>query len=108
MSELIRRVRAFFTGKEPPVFVAALLIVLGVWAFVFLLDEVREGGTMNFDSRILRALRRPDDPSKLIGPKWVQSVVRDVTALGGVVVLFMVVGSVAGLRVLIKRSHRLW
>jgi len=108
MSELIRRVRAFFMGKEPLVFVAALVVLLGVWAFIFLLDEVREGGTMNFDSRILRALRRADDPSKLIGPKWVESVVRDVTALGGVVVLFMVVGSVAGFLVLIKRYHMMW
>ena len=108
MSELIRRVRALFTGKEPLVFVAALVVLLGVWAFIFLLDEVREGGTMNFDSRVLRALRRADDPSKLIGPKWVESVVRDATALGGVVVLFMVVGSVAGFLVLIKRYHMMW
>lgn len=108
MSPLIRRVRAFFVGKEPLVFVAALLVVLGVWAFVFLLDEVREGGTMNFDNRILRALRQPGDASKLIGPAWVESVVRDVTALGGVVVLMLVVGSVAGFLLLVRRYHMMW
>jgi len=108
MSPLIRRVRAFFVGKEPLVFVAALLVVLGVWAFVFLLDEVREGETTSFDSRILRALRQPGDASRLIGPAWVESVVRDVTALGGVVVLILVVGSVAGFLLLVRRYHMMW
>jgi undecaprenyl-diphosphatase len=108
MSPLIAKVRAFFIGKEPLVFVAALMVVLGILAFVFLLDEVREGGTVNFDNRVLRALRRADDPSKLVGPRWVESVVRDVTALGGVVVLFMVVGSVAGFLLLIRRYHMMW
>src|SRR5258706_804982 len=108
MLALIRRARAFFIGKEPLVFVAALMVVLGIWAFVFLLDEVREGGTKNFDNRVLRALRKPDDPSKLVGPRWVESVVRDVTALGGVVVLLMVVASVAGFLLLIRRYHMMW
>src|SRR5438445_7652193 len=108
MPPLLAKFRAFFIGKEPLVFVAALLIVLGILAFVFLLDEVREGGTNNFDNRVLRALRRADDPSKLVGPRWVESVVRDVTALGGVVVLFMVVGSVAGFLLLIRRYHMMW
>jgi undecaprenyl-diphosphatase len=108
MSDLIRRVRAFVIGKEPLVFVAALFIVLGILAFVLLLDEVREGGTMNFDKRVLRSLRQPDDPGKLIGPEWVQSMVRDVTALGGVIVLLMVVGSVAGFLLLVRRYHMMW
>jgi len=75
---------------------------------VFLLDEVREGGTTSFDSRILRALRQPGDASRLIGPAWVESVVRDVTALGGVVVLILVVGSVAGFLLLVRRYHMMW
>ncbi|MDB5323686.1 MAG: phosphoesterase [Phycisphaerales bacterium] len=108
MPQLLRKIRAFFIGKEPLVFVAALLVVLGILAFVFLLDEVREGGTKNFDNRVLRALRKPDDPSKLIGPHGMESVVRDITALGGVVVLLLVVGSVAGFLLLIRRYHMMW
>jgi undecaprenyl-diphosphatase len=108
MPPLFTKLRAFFIGKEPLVFVAALLVVLGILAFVFLLDEVREGGTTNFDNRVLRALRKPDDPSKLIGPHGMESVVRDITALGGVVVLLLVVGSVAGFLLLIRRYHMMW
>lgn len=99
------KLRAFFLGKEPLVFVAALIIVLGIWGFAALLGEVREGETMNFDSHILKAFRRPEDPSRLIGPKWLESVVRDVTSLGGVVVLAMVVLTVAIFLLLIKRYH---
>lgn len=108
MVALSRRVRAFFVGKEPLVFVAALLAVLGILGFVLLLDEVREGGTMNFDTRILRSLRQANDPRKLVGPEWVQSMVRDITALGGVVVLAMVVISVAGFLLLVRRYHMMW
>jgi undecaprenyl-diphosphatase len=97
--------RTFFRGREPLVFLAALLILLGIWAFAVLFRDVRGGSTADFDAHILRALRRPDDPSKLIGPPWIQSVVRDVTALGGVVVLALVVGAVAGFLLLIRRYH---
>jgi len=90
------------------VFVAALVVVLGICGFIAILDEVREGGTMNFDNRVLRSLRKADDPSKIIGPYWVGSVARDITALGGVVVLLMVVGSVAGFLLLVRRYHMMW
>ncbi len=108
MSPPIAKLRAFFIGKEPLVFVAALVIVLCVLGFAFLLGEVREGGTTNFDDKILRAFRRTDDPSKLIGPKWTESVVRDITSLGGVVVLLLVVVTVAVFLVLVKRYHMMW
>lgn len=100
--------RTFFTNREPLVFVAALIVVLGIWGFAALLGEVREGETANFDSRILHAFRRADDPAKLIGPKWVESIVRDATSLGGVLVLFLVVITVAIFLVLIKRYHMMW
>jgi undecaprenyl-diphosphatase len=108
MAPLLVKLRAFFVGKEPLVFVAALLVVLGVVVFIALLDEVREGDSMNFDNRVLRALRKPDDPAKLIGPWWVRSVVRDVTALGSGVVLLMVVGAVLGFLIMIRRYHMMW
>jgi undecaprenyl-diphosphatase len=108
MARLFERLRAFFVGKEPLVFVAALLVVLGVVAFIALLDEVREGDSMNFDNRVLRSLRKPDDPAKLVGPWWVHSVVRDVTALGSGVVLLMVVGAVLGFLIMIRRYHMMW
>jgi undecaprenyl-diphosphatase len=88
--------------------VAALVIVAGVWGFVKLSGEVREGETAAFDARILRAFRQPQDPNLLIGPKWVQTVVRDVTSLGGVVVLVLAVSAVCGFLLLTRRYHMMW
>jgi len=103
MPTLFEKLRGYFDGKELLVYFVALLIVLGIWAFGMLYSEVREGETRKFDERILRALRRPDDPSKLIGPRGMETIVRDLTALGGVVVLTLVVGSVVGFLIMVRR-----
>lgn len=108
MLAVIRKVQRFFVGREPLVFVVALLILAGVWGFVKLSGEVREGDTAAFDARVLRAFRQSRDPNLLVGPPWVQSVVRDVTALGGAVVLALVVGSVCGFLLLTRRHHMMW
>jgi undecaprenyl-diphosphatase len=108
MAPIVAKVRALLTGKEPLVLVAVLLVVAAVWALVKLTGEVREGETVQFDTRVTKALRRPDDPSKLRGPKWVESAVRDVTALGGVVVLTMVTVGVVLFLIMIRRYHMMW
>ena len=62
-----------------------------------------EGRTKHIDERIVRALRRPDDPSTPIGPSWMPEVGRDVTALGGVTVIVLVTGAVAGFLLLDRK-----
>jgi len=64
--------------------------------FIFLAGEVAEGDTLAFDTRILRALRNPADPSKPIGPDWIESLLFDLTALGSSVILGLVVAMVVG------------
>lgn len=108
MQIVVRKVRAFFTGKEPLVLVAALVVVAGLWGLVALTDEVREGDTERFDVAVLKFFRNPADVAHLRGPAWVESAVRDVTALGGVVVLTLVTLAVVGFLVLIKRYHMMW
>jgi undecaprenyl-diphosphatase len=72
-------------------------------AFITLAGEVMEGDTQAFDTKILRALRSPDDPSKPIGPKWLEGSFIDLTALGGPTVLTLVVLAVAGFLLLQAR-----
>jgi undecaprenyl-diphosphatase len=80
--------------------IAWLLVGLGacvlLFTFVLLAGEVMEGSTQALDVRILRALRTADDPSKPIGPAWVEFAFLDVTALGGSTVLWFVVCAVVG------------
>ena len=67
--------------------VSLVLVALSIWGFVELADEVIEGDTTAYDERIVLAMRNPDDLSDPIGPVWFEEMVRDVTALGGTIVL---------------------
>jgi undecaprenyl-diphosphatase len=79
---------------------AACVLLL---VFTILAGEVFEGDTQAFDTRILEALRNPADPARPIGPRWIESSLLDVTALGGPTVLAMVVLAVVGFLLLQTR-----
>ncbi|HYC33235.1 MAG TPA: phosphatase PAP2 family protein [Gemmatimonadales bacterium] len=68
-----------------------------LWGFAELADEVVEGDTEGFDRRLLLALRTKGDLADPIGPRWLEEVGRDFTALGGVGVLVILTGGLAGL-----------
>jgi undecaprenyl-diphosphatase len=91
-----RQVVEWLGGHELAVIVGLLVIVAGTWGFVALAGEVLEGDTQRLDERIIRALRRPDDPATPIGPAWMEEVARDITALGGVPLIVLIAGSAIG------------
>ncbi|MFC3615889.1 phosphatase PAP2 family protein [Lutimaribacter marinistellae] len=71
-------------------------VVLAVWAFAELSDEVLEGATRRLDRDLLLLLRTPGDLSDPIGPHYREEIGRDLTALGGVVVLTLMILGTAG------------
>lgn len=75
--------------------VALGVIALGVLLFGVIADETFEGETRGFDESILLALREPGDPANPIGPVWFEHAVADITALGGYVILTLLVVGVA-------------
>jgi undecaprenyl-diphosphatase len=89
-----------FTGRfglhELGTLVALLIIVAGIWGFVWLADEVREKSTQTVDERVLIALRKKGNLNEPIGPKWLADVGRDITAMGGVAILTMMTLAVCG------------
>jgi undecaprenyl-diphosphatase len=86
-------------------------LVVGIGAcallllFLFLAGDVAEGDTLAFDTKILRALRNADDPSRPIGPAWIEPALLDLTALGGATVLGLVVAVVVGFLLLQGRRR---
>ena len=84
------------------VLVPLAVVLLLVWAFGELADEVIEGSTRAVDEWILLGLRT-EDPSDPVGPRWFEEMARDVTALGGTAVLGLFVAIVAGYLVLSGR-----
>jgi undecaprenyl-diphosphatase len=83
---------------------AVLLLCAAAFVFLRVADEMRDGETQRVDAWVLRSLRTPGDPAVPIGPAWLPSATRNLTALGSVPVLLLIVLAVAGFLAL----ARLW
>jgi undecaprenyl-diphosphatase len=90
---------------ERGVLVGVALVALGLWGFLAIADEMTEGETHAFDERVLLALRTPGNPDDPIGPRVVEEVMRDVTALGGTFWLTFLTLAVTGYLVLDGKRH---
>lgn len=89
--------------REVGLLAALLVLALAVNSFLEIADDVGEGDTHTIDRGILMSLRAADDPSLPLGPHWLTTAAMDVTALGSVTVLSMLVLFVAGLFVSLRR-----
>ncbi len=93
----IRRVRpAAATPRELLFLLGLLAVAAALFGFVELAGEVMEGETTGFDRAVLLALRNPADLSDPIGPRWLEEVARDITALGSTAVLTLVTLAATG------------
>lgn len=73
------------------------------WFLAELTDEVTEGGTRELDRAVLLALRSQGDLGDPLGPAWLEVVMRDLTALGGIGVLTLVTVAALGYALLQRR-----
>jgi len=96
---------AWLGDREPVVLLGTLLVIAGTWAFIAIADNVAEGDTQSFDDWAVRALRRPDELARPIGPRWLAEMGRDATALGGVGWLVSFTLAVAGYLWLDGKRH---
>jgi undecaprenyl-diphosphatase len=83
----------------------AVALVAVAFVLMVLVANVLGGDTQQFDERVLRALRRTDDPAIPIGPSWLELSAFDITALGGPTVLGLAVAAVIGY-LLLYRLYR--
>lgn len=90
------RLRAWLAQRDLVLLTGAFLVVILMWAFIEVTDEVFEGETQDVDDRILIALREPGNLADPIGPPSLEEMARDFTAVGGVVVLTTITLSVLG------------
>ena len=96
---LVRRIIGRVTPRdrdELRLLLGALALVAVALGLLALVGNVIEGATQDFDERILRALRKADNPSQPLGPPWMKFVALDITALGGSTVLGLTVLAVVG------------
>lgn len=77
--------------KRRSLYVLVALTGLLVWGFASVADEVTEGETAAFDKAVTAFFREPGHLEDPWGPIWLEEAVRDVTALGSVTILALVV-----------------
>lgn len=83
-------------------------ISAGIWSFVEIGSEVLKGDAQAIDTAILLAMRSPANSREPLGPPWFQEAARDVTALGGIVILSLVTFITAGFLAMEKKSRMAW
>lgn len=100
-----------FEMERVPIWPIALLSAIGAGLFVFLAlaDEVREGERLVFDEAILLFFRNPENLSIPIGPEWLKETALEITALGGYpAITLLTVGVVGFLAISGRRGSALY
>ncbi|HEX8569374.1 MAG TPA: phosphatase PAP2 family protein [Caulobacteraceae bacterium] len=90
--------------REAGATAALLVLALCAWTFLGVADEVREGETAAFDRRLLLSLRTGDG-NEPVGPHWLEIAAADLTALGSIAVLALLVLMVSGLFAALRRRR---
>ena len=99
------RIRDWFDwvgGYSLMALLAVLVIVIGTWGFIELTEEVTEGDTHRVDNAVMNYVGTHR------GPKWLEEVGRDMTALGGIAVLSLITLIVAGYLLSVRKFHAMW
>jgi undecaprenyl-diphosphatase len=90
---------------ELPVLILLALGAAGIWVFAAVADAVSDGTWRAFDTAVVVAMRNPANLSDPIGPRWIEEMARDFTALGGVAVLLMLTLATVGYLVLADKRR---
>lgn len=95
----------FFNQKIVPRLLGiAAAAAFGLWVFIEVAERVLQGQTGGFDRAVMLALRMPGNPAHALGPAWMEEVARDITALGSIPVLSLLVIIVALFLLLARRG----
>ncbi|CAM2883326.1 phosphatase PAP2 family protein [Rariglobus hedericola] len=73
--------------NEFVLFASVAALCLGVWLFIHVASVVRHETHLETETRFMRMLRSPENPGVPAGPLWLVEVGRDVSAVGGAVVV---------------------
>jgi undecaprenyl-diphosphatase len=88
--------------------VATLVILLALFGFFKISEELGEGELAHLDESLLHALRVPGQPDRPIGPAWLIEAARDITALGGRTMLVAVTLFAIGYLVFERKYGAMW
>jgi len=84
-------------SRQALTLVVVLVVVAGVWGFIALTDRVTEGHSEKFDKSLIVWFHTHR------GPDWLRDAGRDLTALGGITVLTLVITTVTGFLLITRK-----
>jgi undecaprenyl-diphosphatase len=93
---------------EPRVLLALFLAASAIWTFLEIDAHFVAGRPNAIDTRILLAFRTESDPTDPLGPQWVEGAARDITALGSLGVLSLVVAGTVTYLFLARQPLKAW
>ncbi|MET0262524.1 MAG: phosphatase PAP2 family protein [Rariglobus sp.] len=73
--------------NEFVLFASIAAVCVGVWLFIHIASVVAHETHLETETRFMQALRNPDNLHEPAGPLWLIEIGRDVSALGGAVVV---------------------
>lgn len=82
--------------REFVLLLAVAAVCGGILTFVGVTDVVREDELHETEIRLMRDLRSAEDPSRPIGPPWLERWSREITSLGSGAVLSLMTSLVVG------------
>lgn len=95
--------------QNPALTIGIALCLAGFFIFGKLVSEILEGESHAIDTAIILFMRDPADHSNPWGPGWFQEIMRDITGLGGIAILsLIVVATVIYLLVMKKKGPALY
>src|SRR5689334_9352383 len=103
--QTIERIVRALPPIEPFVLVLLAVCAAALWGFIEVADAVFENETQSFDTWMITALRDPANPVDPIGPRWMEEMARDVSALGGFTWITFASLVVAGYLLIDDKSH---
>jgi len=89
--------------RELAVVAAVLVVAAGTIGFLSVADAVTDNHTRAFDMGLILMLRQPGDIATPIGPPWLRLAAIDITSLGSIIDLTVIVLVVAGLFVALRQ-----
>lgn len=103
-ARLGKRVKGIRVRRETitPVFFFSIA-AFGIYVFLAVADEVAQGEIRQFDERFLLLFRDDADPSRVLGPFWLQETMVEFTTLGGYPVIILTLLAVIGLLLILRR-----
>ncbi|WP_049723906.1 phosphatase PAP2 family protein [Gilvimarinus polysaccharolyticus] len=101
----LNRLFRWFGNRELTVLCVVFALLASVWMFAEIAALVTAGDTHELDRQVLLMMRTAGDVSDPIGPGWAEEMGRDITALGGNVVLTLLTLVVMGYLLLSQRKR---